>query len=299
MQEIVIAFAVCEITEITDLGGRLMGKRSNFARREADFYPTPRAAVVPLVPHLCLGGIRTFAEPCAGEGDLVRHLESFGLRCVYSGDIYNGQDALALDNYGTADAIISNPPYTRELMHRLISHFQCIAPTWLLLELDWSATKQAAEYMRCCSDIVTIGRVKWIVGSKHTGKDNHAWFRFDIRHKSGPVFHGRGQGEMPPSRTRVCEQCGKRYEQQRSSSRFCSETCRQRAHRQRLSVTLSVTPAPAPNTSIEQSDSSEVFRYVRHADVPRFTAEGWEPLPALDGTHHGEYSVLMRRVEQG
>ena len=40
-----------------------------------------------------------------------------------------------------------------------------------------------------------------------------------------------------------------------------------------------------------------MFRYVRHADVPRFTAEGWELLPALDGTHHGEYSVLMRRIE--
>ena len=26
-----------------------MGKRSNFDRREADFYPTPRAAVVPLI----------------------------------------------------------------------------------------------------------------------------------------------------------------------------------------------------------------------------------------------------------
>src|SRR3981189_1858036 len=31
---------------------RLMGKRSNFERREADFYPTPRAAVLPLIPHL-------------------------------------------------------------------------------------------------------------------------------------------------------------------------------------------------------------------------------------------------------
>jgi hypothetical protein len=38
-----------------------------------------------------------------------------------------------------------------------------------------------------------------------------------------------------------------------------------------------------------------VFRYVPRADVPRFTAEGWQLLPALDGTHHGEYSVLMRR----
>ena len=44
-----------------------MGKRSNFERREADFYPTPFEAVLPLIPYL--RGIRTFAEPCAGDGD--------------------------------------------------------------------------------------------------------------------------------------------------------------------------------------------------------------------------------------
>ena len=272
-----------------------MGKRSNFERRPADFYPTPRAAVLPLIPYLHLRGIRSFAEPCAGDGALVRHLESFGLRCVYAGDIRSGQDAFALDHYGAPDCIITNPPYTRELMHSLIEHFQRVAPTWLLLETDWASTLQAVPFLPSCSDIVTIGRVKWIEGSKYTGKDNHAWYRFDIRHTTGPVFHARGQGEMTPPRTGVCEQCGKRYEPQRSSSRFCSSACRQRAHHKRLSVTLSVTPTPTLSTPIEPSDSSEVFRYVRHADVPRFTAEGWELLPALDGTHHGEYSVLMRR----
>jgi hypothetical protein len=74
-----------------------MGKRSSFERREADFYPTPRAAVLPLIPYL--RGIRTFAEPCCGDGALVRHLESFGLRCVYAGDIRSGQDALALAHF--------------------------------------------------------------------------------------------------------------------------------------------------------------------------------------------------------
>ena len=58
-----------------------MGKRSTFARVERDFYPTPFAAVPPLMPHL--HGIRTFAEPCCGDGALVKHLEAFGLRCVY------------------------------------------------------------------------------------------------------------------------------------------------------------------------------------------------------------------------
>ncbi len=71
-----------------------MGKRSNFERREADFYPTPRAAVVPLIPYLRGRGIRAFAEPCAGDGALVQHLKGFGLRCVYAGDIRNGQDEL-------------------------------------------------------------------------------------------------------------------------------------------------------------------------------------------------------------
>jgi hypothetical protein len=246
--------------------------------------------VAPLIPYL--RGIRTFAEPCAGDGALVGHLESFGLRCVYSGDIRNGQDALALDDYGAADVIVTNPPWSRDLMHRLIAHFQNIRPTWLLLDADWAHTKQAALFLPHASDIVAIGRVKWIEGSQHTGKDNCAWYRFDIRHRSGPVFHGRDQSEVIPSRrTGVCAQCHKAYQPQRSSSRFCSQTCRQRAHRNRHSVTSSVTLAP--------SESSEVFRYVRHADVPRFTAEGWELLPALDDTHHGEYSALMRRrVEQ-
>ena len=84
-----------------------MGKRSNFERREADFYPTPQAAVVPLIPYLRC--IRRFAEPCAGNGALVRHLEEFALRCVYAGDIRSGQDALGLDDYSQIDAIITNP----------------------------------------------------------------------------------------------------------------------------------------------------------------------------------------------
>ncbi len=165
-----------QIADITDPGGWLMGKRSNFERREADFYPTPRAAVVPLIPYLRSSGIRTFAEPCAGDGDLVRHLESFRLRCVHAGDIRSGQDAFERDDYGGADAIITNPPWSRDVLHGLVTHFQNIAPTWLLLDADWKQTRQAAPFLPHCSDIVAIGRVKWIAGSKHTGKDNACWY---------------------------------------------------------------------------------------------------------------------------
>jgi hypothetical protein len=279
-----------------------VSKRSNFERREADFYPTPKAAVLPLIPFLRASGIRTFAEPCAGEGDLVRHLESYGLRCTYQGDIRTGQDALELDHYGAADAIITNPPFTRPVMHALIEHFERIAPTWLLMESDWVSTLQAVPYLPHCSDIVTIGRVKWFADSKHSSKDNFGWFRFDAGHKGVTAIHRRGEDKAGIAnlnrRTRICEQCRKPYEQwQRSSSRFCSPACKQLAYRKRLSVTTSVTPAVITGTAIEPSYE---YRYVRHPDVPRFTRDGWERLPALDGTHHGQYSALMRRlVQQG
>ncbi|MET4426634.1 hypothetical protein [Bradyrhizobium sp. RT3a] len=259
-----------------------MGKRSNFERREADFYPTPLDAVVPLIPYL--SSVKSFAEPCAGNGDLVRHLESVGLACVYSGDIRSGQDALALDHYGAADVIITNPPWSRNLMHRLIAHFQSIRPTWLLLDADWAHTKQAAPFLPYATDIVAIGRVKWIEGSKHTGKENCAWYRFSVDHAGGPIFHPKGS--TPELRFRLCEHCRNAYEPQRSSSRFCSERCRQRAHRNRLRVTSSVTAA--------RPGSSAVCRYVRHADVARFEADGWERLPPLDHTR----SALMRRRDR-
>ena len=82
----------------------------------------------PLIPHL--RGVCSFAEPCCGDGALVRHLEANGLRRVYAGDIATGQDALALVTYGEADAITTNPPYERKTMHALIGHFARIMPTW-------------------------------------------------------------------------------------------------------------------------------------------------------------------------
>jgi hypothetical protein len=157
---------------------------------------------------------------------------------VYAGDIRAGKDALALECYGAADAIITNPPYTRDVMHRLIEHFQRIAPTWLLLDSDWASTLQAAPFLPSCSDIVAIGRVKWIEGSKFTGKDNHAWYRFDVKDSGGPIFHGRDQIEIIPSRgTRRCQRCLRPYVALRSTSRFCSQACKQAAYRGRLTVT--------------------------------------------------------------
>lgn len=167
-----------------------MGKRSDFPRRPMDSYQTidPRA-IPPLLPFL--HGVQTFAEPCAGAGKLVSALQRAGLVCGYQGDIAAGQDALALTALSGVDAIITNPPWTREILHPMIRHFQRLAPTWLLFDADWPHTRQSAPLIRNCSHIVSIGRLIWIEGTTQTGKDNCAWYRFHVQHHEGPRFYGR------------------------------------------------------------------------------------------------------------
>jgi hypothetical protein len=60
----------------------------------------------------------------------------------------------------------------------------------LLIDSDWAYTKQAAPFIPHCQKIVAIGRLKWIPGSKYTGKENCAWYLFDWNHISGPQFYG-------------------------------------------------------------------------------------------------------------
>ena len=213
-----------------------MGKRSTFERRPGDFYATPREAVLPLLPHL--QGIRRFAEPCCGAGDLVRHLEAHGLKCVYAGDISDGRDALSCDSFGAP--VVTNPPWSRAVLHALIEHFMRAAPfSWLLFDSDWAHTKQSTTLIRHCSLILPIGRVKWIPGTRDVGKDNAAWYKFQREHTAGPIHLPFRCNSATGDRPRRCSQCGTPYRSLRIDSRFCSDTCRQRAHRARLSVTQS------------------------------------------------------------
>lgn len=174
-----------------------MGKRSNFERKPRDFYPTPAAAVLPLLDHL---PARTrFAEPCAGDGALVDHLEAAGHVCYWKSDIephgygINRADALTLTSpLKQADYIITNPPWDVSILHPMIEHFSLQAPTWLLFYADWMHTRQAEPFLRYCRFIVSVGRVSW-EGNGVSGKDNVCWYMFDQSEGCSPVteFFGR------------------------------------------------------------------------------------------------------------
>ena len=76
----------------------------------------------------------------------------------------------------------------------MILHFSAMRPTWLLFDADWVHTRQAAPYLPHLRKIVSIGRVRWIEGSKHAGKDNCAWYLFD-QSFAGPAESSGGQHE--------------------------------------------------------------------------------------------------------
>ncbi len=175
-----------------------MGKRSDFTRVERDYYPTPLAAVEPLIDHLPYG-VFTYVEPCAGDGRLVNHISELtqgsGV-CVSKSDIepkadhIAQHDALSLLGYGS-DFCITNPPWDRKFLHPFIEWYTTQMPTWLLFDADWMHTKQSAVYMTYCKRVVSVGRVKWIEGSKSVGKDNCCWYLFDYEHEGPTEFYGR------------------------------------------------------------------------------------------------------------
>ena len=174
-----------------------MGKRSEFVRTERDFYPTPLKAAQPLFPHLAPQ--TRFIEPCAGDGRLTRYLVAAEHVCVYQCDLLpmrhdiDQADALAIEDTGQRArgiVFITNPPWLRSQLHPLIDHLSNIAPTWLLFDADWVHTKQSAPFMDRLVSIVSVGRVKWIEATKHTGKDNCAWHLFDSAHTGPAEFHG-------------------------------------------------------------------------------------------------------------
>lgn len=126
-----------------------MGKRSTFERRERDFYPTPYAAVVPLLPHLW--AVKRYEEPCAGNGALISHLAKHGKICARASDIAP-QSANIKSGDATAqlscngDCFITNPPRSGPFSTKLSSGFRTSHPLGcFLMRIDAHKTKRRID----------------------------------------------------------------------------------------------------------------------------------------------------------
>jgi hypothetical protein len=161
-----------------------MGKRSKFPRIVRDAYTTPLEAVLPLLPNLPRRF--TFIEPCAHDGRLIDHLTKAGGTCIGAWDIatrrsdIKKRDALTLTRADVPNGtlIITNSPWERAVLHRMIAHFASLAPSWLLIDANWLNTVQAIPFIDRLHAYQPIGRVRWIEGTSMSGKDDAAWFLF-------------------------------------------------------------------------------------------------------------------------
>lgn len=158
-----------------------------------DHFPTPAWVAAILVPFLKRDGIETFAEPCNGEGDLTVALSFSGFRCVFANEPrFGGIDARKLGwrDLNDADAIITNPTFS--LAYSLLRWFLTIhdGPVWLLLPLAYFANKGFGQLVdRHCTDIVVVGRVKWVPGSPSNEKRDVVWARFSVAGREPARFH--------------------------------------------------------------------------------------------------------------
>lgn len=168
-----------------------MGKRSNFDKIPKDAYmTTDQRATAPLLQFL--GREVDYYEPCYGNGDLAKLLSPH--RCVGFSD--EEKDARTYQYVTDARCFITNPPWSRKLLHPIIDNLRNQLPTWLLFDAAWMFTAQSALYMKYCKVVIPVGRLRWIPGTAMDGKDDCAWYLFG-KEESQCVFIPRKEKTAP------------------------------------------------------------------------------------------------------
>lgn len=185
-----------------------MGKRTDYEKRARDYYWTPLEPIKPLVPFL-LG--QAYGEPCVGGGHLVKGINHYTFRlpnrprCLWSSDLAPDYERLRQNTpyltpktvSGTklrwydlreVDILVSNPPFSWNILQALMRVFLSLKPTWLLLPSDMASNQRFSPFMGVCSDIIPVGRVSWMENGQ-SGMENYSWYLFDVAWDKGYSRH--------------------------------------------------------------------------------------------------------------
>jgi hypothetical protein len=137
-----------------------------------------------------------YVEPCRGQGLLIGHLTHFGHRLVSAHDLPDDDARTTKYDIAPGEIFLTNPPWSRELLHAITVNLSNQAPAWLLIDADWPHTRQAIPYLLRLRMIISVGRVRWIENSKFTSKDNAIWALFDRPNPWATTrFVGRQEGQ--------------------------------------------------------------------------------------------------------
>lgn len=179
-----------------------MAKRGEkFERSPRDLYETvdPRA-VAALLPYV--DRALPFVENCAGAGALADQLVAAGMSCVSMYDIHPLRDDIVKGDAREIELLfrgqyITNPPFTRPLMHAIMWHCASQVPSWFLVEADWLITQQAGDILRKHgAEVIAVGRLRWFREGDPRDKgndpmDNFVWVKLVPEPYGGIIFWPR------------------------------------------------------------------------------------------------------------
>lgn len=150
-------------------------KKDDPNRRENDFYPTP-----PLATYVLCKYVKPptyLIEPCAGRGNISVELERNGHRVAsydlneYDNpltEIKTGVDALELKTSKMFTGIVTNPPYHKNLPHKLaekfIEEYDYVAMFLRLTFLEGKKRKKLFTKYKPCDIIFLSDRVRFAEG---------------------------------------------------------------------------------------------------------------------------------------
>ena len=121
-------------------------------------------------------------------------LEAHGFACSQAFDLVPRRADIEQADATTARVsgrVVTNPPWSRPLLHAIIANLASQVETWLLFDAAWAFTRQAAPLLPLCHKIVVVGRLKWEPGTPHDAQDDCAWYQFGPGAPGIPAFYGR------------------------------------------------------------------------------------------------------------
>ena len=164
-------------------------------RRENDAYYTPQWCIDAIMSRLYLGTIRSFCEPAAGDGRIVRAVQAGKprLKCI-TYDLNIGLDYLGDLQPPKVDLVISNPPYSHALgfVERAVNQASTAA---MLLRLDFLGSQRRRPFWHRhpLTHLYVLTRRPSFTDDDKTDQYNYGWFVWDdlerVLRDSPGVYH--------------------------------------------------------------------------------------------------------------
>jgi len=153
-------------------------------RVDKDHYPTPIEAVKPLVDRIDFSRVKTFLEPCKGDGRILNLVPEYVNK--YWTEIREGKDYFKTNFSAKIDLIITNPPFSLS-MEFLKKSMQEAHTVCYLQRLNWLGSNIRKDFWQANPPDKLFALSKRPKFLKELGLGNgtdateYGWFIWDYR----------------------------------------------------------------------------------------------------------------------